>query len=299
MVEGTGPALSPAEPGAMVVAKSTPNKATMKKVQPGSNAKAKAEGAADERGTQGRLMLGTLEKSLRVLSAFDKHQPNLGLLKIAAAANIDVSSAQRIVHTLTQLGYLDKNKDTKQYSVTVKCLSIGLHFLSTNSLIDKANPYLVHLSQETDETINLTMLDDVDVVIVARVLSRHILNTSAVIGTRMPAFCTAPGIAILSKLPEADAAKILDRSDLRAYTRRTVTDRRQIMAKIRKAARDGYATAFEEFMQNDASIAAAIVDAEGMPQGAVNIAAPYATLKDADTVRFSALVTRAAAAMSG
>ena len=249
----------------------------MKKVQPGSNAKAKAEGAADERGTQGRRMLGTLEKSLRVLSAFDKHQPNLGLLKIAAAANIDVSSAQRIVHTLTQLGYLDKNKDTKQYSVTVKCLSIGLHFLSTYSLIDKANPYLVHLSQETDETINLTMLDDVDVVIVARVLSRHILNTSAVIGTRMPAICTAPGIAILSKLPEADAAKILDRSDLRAYTRRTVTDRRQIMAKIRKAARDGYATAFEEFMQNDASIAAAIVDAEGMPQGAVNIAAPYAT----------------------
>lgn len=282
-----------------MVARVDTNKATMKKVQPGANAKAKPEGAADGRGTQGRLMLGTLEKSLRVLSAFDKHQPNLGLLKIAAAANIDVSSAQRIVHTLTQLGYLDKNKDTKQYSVTVKCLSIGLHFLSTNSLIDKANPYLVHLSQETDETINLTMLDDVDVVIVARVLSRHILNTSAVIGTRMPAFCTAPGIAILSKLPETDAAKILDRSDLRAYTRRTVTDRRQIMAKIRKAARDGYATAFEEFMQNDASIAAAIVDAEGMPQGAVNIAAPYATLKDADTVRFSALVTRAAAAMSG
>jgi DNA-binding IclR family transcriptional regulator len=157
----------------------------------------------------------------------------------------------------------------------------------------------MHLSKETEETVNLTLLDDTQIIFVSRFMSRHMLNTDVVIGTRMPAYCTAPGIAILSRLPEAEALAIIDRSDLKAHTAHTTFRREDLLAKIRTAAQNGYATAFEEFYLGDASVAAPILDARGHPQGAVNVAASLSRFsREVVVTRFAPLVVAAAHAIA-
>lgn len=59
----------------------------------------------------------------------------------------------------------------------------------------------MHLSKTTEETVNLAVRDDTDIVFVSRFMSRHVLDNDVIIGTRLLAYCTAPGIAILSCLP--------------------------------------------------------------------------------------------------
>ena len=81
--------------------------------------------------------------------------------------------------------------------------------------MERALPYLQHLSKETEETVNLTIPDGTEVVFVSHFLSRHVLNTDVIVGTRLPAYCTAPGIAILSRLPAMEAEAIIEASDLR------------------------------------------------------------------------------------
>jgi DNA-binding IclR family transcriptional regulator len=245
------------------------------------------------------LMVASVEKGFRVLNVFGPGRQELSLSQIADLTGLDVSGAQRFTHTLLALGYLNKDPGTRRLSLTPKTLDLASHFLGGHRLVNNAMPYLMHLSKETEETVNLTLLDDTEIIFVARFMSRHMLNTDVVIGTRMPAYCTAPGIAILSRLPEDEAVAIIDRSKLIAYTEHTTVKRAALIDKIRLSAKQGYATQFEEFYLGDASIAAAVVDANGRPQGAVNLAVSRSRFTPDEMVqRFGALVVAAAHTMS-
>jgi IclR family pca regulon transcriptional regulator len=245
------------------------------------------------------LMVMSVEKAFRVLAVFGNEQRTLSLSQVAFAAKMDVSSAQRFTHTLMRLGFLRKDSETKRFELTSKNLDLGYHFLRGQRLVNVAMPYLMHLSKETEETVNLTLPDDTQIIFVSRFMSRHMLNTDVIIGTRMPAYCTAPGIAILSRLPEEEALGILDRSNLVAHTAFTTWKREELLAKLSLSAKQGYATAFEEFYLGDASVAAPVLDARGRPQGAVNVAVSCSRYSRDEVIqRFAPLVVAAAHAIS-
>jgi IclR family pca regulon transcriptional regulator len=245
------------------------------------------------------LMVLSVEKAFRVLEAFGGRKQTLSLSQVAAATGMDVSAAQRFTHTLTRLGYLRKDAETKQFELTAKNLGQGYRFLLGHSLVERAMPYLLHLSTETEEAVSLTVLDDTDIIFVARFMSRHMLNTNVVVGTRLPAYCTAPGVAMLSHLPEAEALDIIDRSDLRAHTPTTVWRRNDLAAKLRLSAKQGFATAFGEYYKGDLSIAAAILDEHGRPEGAINVAVSFARYKQEEVAaRFGPLVVAAGHSVS-
>ncbi|WP_248309494.1 IclR family transcriptional regulator [Bosea sp. Tri-44] len=245
------------------------------------------------------LMVNSVEKAFRVLSAFGRQHQTLNLSQVASETGMDVSAAQRFTHTLTKLGYLRKDAQTKRFELTAKTLDLGYHFVRSSRLLDRAMPYLMHLSKETEETVNLTVREGPEIIFVSRFLSRHVLNTDVIIGTRMPAYCTAPGIAMLSRLPEEEAMAIIDASDLKAHTPSTTWRRDALREKLRQSAAQGYATAFEEVYLGDASIAAVIVDHHGRPEGAVNIATSTSRFSHAEVIsRFSSLVIATAHAIS-
>ncbi len=245
------------------------------------------------------LMVMSVEKAFRVLAALGPQNPTLSLSQIAVASGMDMSTAQRFAHTLTKLGYLRKDPDTKRFELTPKTLQLGYQFLRSNRLVERATPYLQHLSQETEETVNLTLLDDTEIIFVARFVSRHMLNTDVVIGTRMPAYCTAPGVAMLSQLPEKEALTVLKKSDLKAITRSTTWRLSVLQAKLKTSAEQGFATAFSEFYQGDGSVAAAILSPEGRPEGAVNVSVSLSRYTPEDVVkRFAPLVVDCGRAMS-
>ncbi|MGH6760789.1 MAG: IclR family transcriptional regulator [Phyllobacterium sp.] len=255
-----------------------------------------AEGVSEDRDP---LLVQSVEKAFRVLRAFDGRRPNLSLSQIADETGLDISAAQRFTHTLTKLGYLTKSNETKRFELSVKALDFSYHYSRASALVERGMPYLLHLSKTTEETVNLTVLDETDIVFVSRFMSRHVLNNDVVTGMRLPAYCTAPGIAILSALPEADAHAILEKSDLHPYTPHTNWDLGILKEKIRKSNVQGYATAFEEYFHGDLSVAAPIYNAGGAPYGAINIAVSRSRFTPEETeTRFSSLVTAAARSIS-
>ncbi len=245
------------------------------------------------------LMVQSVAKAFRVLTAFDKGHGSLTLSQIAQLTEMDVSTAQRFTHTLTQLGYLKKDPATRQFELSTKTLDLAYHYVRGSRLVDRATPVLLQLSIETEEAVSLTVLDGTEVVFVSRYLSRRMLNTDVIAGTRLPAYCTAPGRAILSRLPEDEARGIVARSDLRAHTPSTPTEPEAIMALVAEAARNGYAAAFDEFYLGDASLAAPITGPSGQVMGAVSLAVPLARMDRAQFIdSFHHLVTTAARGIS-
>ncbi|MCO5091321.1 IclR family transcriptional regulator [Bosea sp. (in: a-proteobacteria)] len=245
------------------------------------------------------LTVRSVEKAFRVLAAFSPAHPTLSLTEIAKAADLDKSAAQRFAHTLTKLGYMKKNENNRRLELTSKTLTMGSNYVRSNTLITKSIPYLLHLSRETEETINLTVLDGTDIIFVSRFLSRHVLANDVVVGAKMPAFCTAPGIAMLSRMAPAAARAVLEQSDLKPYTASTTYMLDALIGKIEASAAQGYATAFEEFYHGDLSIAAAVLDAKAQPLCAFNISVSSTRYTPEEAkARFAPLVVAAAASVS-
>lgn len=263
-----------------------------------SAAKAAAR-ATPARKSENSLMVSSVEKAFRVLAAFDDAHPTLSLTQLSEAADLDKSAVQRFTHTLMEIGMLAKDPVSKRFELTCRTLELGYRFSRSNNLVRRATPYLLHLSQQTEETVSLTALDDTKIVFVSRFQSRHVLNTDVVIGTSLPAFCTAPGIAILSKLPDGEVKAILDRSELRPYTAHTTWKKSDLLEKIERTRAAGYAIAANEYYMGDLSIAAAISGPGNRPIGAISIAVSAAryTIAEAET-KFSGLAVATALALS-
>lgn len=245
------------------------------------------------------LMVNSVAKAFKVLNVFDKGHGSLTLSQIAQLTGMDVSTAQRFTHTLTQLGYLRKDPLTRQFELAIKTLDLAYHYTRGSRLVDRAMPVLQHLSKETEEAVSLTILDGTEIVFVCRYLSRQSLNTDVITGSRLPAYCTSPGRAILSRLPEAAVRDILDRSELRQWTPSTPDTIEEVLARLDEARSKGYAHAFEEIYHGDASVGAPILGPDGGVIAAVSIAVPLARLSREEVLEtFPKLVIAAARGIS-
>jgi PcaR/PcaU/PobR family beta-ketoadipate pathway transcriptional regulator len=220
------------------------------------------------------LFVGSTEKAFQVLHAFDGPRRHMTLADIARAADLDRSATQRLVYTLETLGYLRRIAGTRNYGLTSKVLQFSHSYLKANELIDKASPYLLEISRNLGETCNLHELDGHEVVFVARFPGQHLINIDIVIGSRLPAYCTASGTAILSALPEEERIDLLKRTPLEPLTPYTVTDADKLLERIRVAAGRGYAVIMNETVMGDISVAAPIIDEHGRAVAAINISVP-------------------------
>lgn len=249
--------------------------------------------------SESTLFVNSVEKAMSVLMVFNSSRPRLTLSQIAKTTGLDVSAAQRFVFTLKMLGYLFKNEQTKTYELSARLLDFGYHYLASNELVQRATPYLQQLSKETEETTNITVLDGTDIVFVQRMVSRHVLTPGVIVGSRMPAYCAAPGLAILSALPSEETKDILSRSDLVQYTAHTVTDLKAIHARLAEIRNKGYAHTENEYYLGDISTAVAVLGREGRPMGAINVAVAQQRWQlDRDEARLSSLLLSAARAIS-
>lgn len=245
------------------------------------------------------LYVRSVEKAFRVLTAFDTGRPTLSLAQIAVMADLDRSAAQRFAHTLERLGYLRKDPQTRRFELTTRTLDLGYHYTRASPLVERTLPYLQHLSRTTEESVSLTVLDGTEIVFVSRLVSRHMLDTNVIVGTRLPAYCTAPGIAMLSRLPADEARTVLSASNLRAYTPHTTWRMPDLLRKLAETAQRGYAVARDEIFPGDISIAAPILGPAGRPVAAVNIAVSGLRIQADEAERqFSSLVISAARSMS-
>ncbi|MBP2310036.1 helix-turn-helix domain-containing protein [Azospirillum melinis] len=220
------------------------------------------------------LFVGSTEKTFQILHAFDGPHRQMPLSEIARAANLDRSAAQRLVYTLEVLGYLRRVHGTRNYALTPKLLQFSYNYLRANELIEKAFPYLLDISRSVGETTNLQELDGAEIVFVARFPGKHLVNIEFMVGSRLPAYYTASGTAILSRLSEEEREDILARTDLRPLTPYTVCDPDRLRARVREAGEKGYALLINETVMGDISVGAAITDEHGRAVAGLSISVP-------------------------
>ncbi|MDF3933601.1 IclR family transcriptional regulator [Pseudomonas citronellolis] len=230
------------------------------------------------------LFASTLARGLEVLTAFRAGYPSMNLPELAAATGMTKSAVQRFAFTLETLGYLRKDAQ-KRYRLTPRALSLGFGFLQTDSLIERATPYLHELNRQCHESCNLSEPDADDMVFVARFPSHNRVMIPMPLGLRLPMYCTASGRAYLSRLSPEDSRRLLQDMPRPPHTPATVVDLEPLAERVATAREEGYAWIDGEYFLGDISLAAPIVDAAGHPLGAINISVPASRWSLADAQR--------------
>lgn len=222
-----------------------------------------------------RLFITSVERAFLVLECIAGAKEELGLSDIARYTGITRSAAQRATHTLCKLGYLIQNQHSKTYRISNKMLSLT-HSLSENDRLKKcAYPVLERAHKECQETINLTYLENHEVVYVLRFPSKHVVSVDLTLGQKLPIYCTAPGRVFLAGMPEEERIRALEGMPRSKFTSHTTTDISDLLEIVKKVEQDGYSISNQEMYIGDISTAAPVFDPKGEVIGAVNIAVPY------------------------
>jgi PcaR/PcaU/PobR family beta-ketoadipate pathway transcriptional regulator len=222
----------------------------------------------------GGLFVASVEKAFRVLHLFTSAKVQLSFSEVAQRSGIGKSAAQRFLYTLHTLGYLIQDPASRSYRLSSKLLALSQSYSRTDVLREKASALLEEANRRTEETVNLTVLDGTEVVYILRFPSKHVVSVNLTVGTRLPAFCTAPGRAILAHLEPREADRVLAGSRLLKRTETTRTDPDLIRKALEQARRQGYCITDQEAFVGDISIAAPVFDEAGAVIAAVNVAVP-------------------------
>ena len=239
--------------------------------------------SVSKRETKRDYTVQSLERGLQVLRCFTPAKPKLSLQEIADKLGIPKGSAFRMVATLEALGYLAQDPETKRYRVDIGVLDLGFTCLAGLGYPDVALPHLQRLAHETQESASMAVLDDLDVVYIARASIQRVMSINLSVGSRLPAYCTSLGKVLLAHLDEKTLEERLRRlgqpQKLTPYTIADPETLRRHLAEIRDK---GYAINDEELELGLRSVAAPVRDARGEVVAAINVSTVAARVSVAD-----------------
>ncbi|MGI9371310.1 MAG: IclR family transcriptional regulator [Hyphomicrobiales bacterium] len=222
------------------------------------------------------LFVGSLEKGFRVLKAFRRGQRelklrDLSLMELAQLSGLDKSATQRFTYTLHKLGYLEKSPRTRRYKPSVNLLEFSYAYLLSDRMAETAMPRLIEASKRYNTTVNLCELVDTHIVYTIRIPHERAAYRATIPGRRIPAFCSAGGVAILSRTPEQQLVDTLERTEFSPITEWTITEPRKVEARIKRARKKGYDLGVQQALPYEISTAAPVLDTEGNAIAAVQI----------------------------
>lgn len=226
---------------------------------------------AGDNGFQG---IQSVSRALSILELFSDKRPSLSVSEVAELTGLNRATCYRFCQTLRQLGYLEELGGGR-FRPGLKAVSLAHSALSSRELPELALPYLRRLRDDIGETVNMGLLDNTEVVYVARVLSDHLISLRLYVGSRLPAYASSLGRSILAFLPPEDAESIIDRSDLEALTGHTITSRKRLIAELKKIREQGFALNDQEIANGLRGVAAPVLTESGRPIAAINISIPH------------------------
>jgi IclR family pca regulon transcriptional regulator len=115
------------------------------------------------------------------------------------------------------------------------------------------------------------VLDDVDIVYVARVPTQRIMTITIAVGTRLPAYATSMGRVLLAGLEPDALAERLERIEVERLTATTVPNRKTLRQKIDVVREAGWAAVDQELEEGVRSAAVPIRDGSQGVVAALNV----------------------------
>jgi IclR family pca regulon transcriptional regulator len=216
----------------------------------------------------------SVSRAFKILELFSERRPMLTAVEIGELTGLNRATAYRFCQALLRLGYLEE-AGQRRFRPGLKTVSLAQAALGARTLPDLAAPVLSRLQSATGEAVNMAQLDGTDVVYVVRLLSDHLITLRLTVGSRLPAYATSLGRAILAFLPEEETDAILRRTEITALTEHTITDPDELRRQFELIRTTGYALNDQGLSLGLRGVAAPVFGTGSRPIAAINVSVPH------------------------
>ncbi len=219
------------------------------------------------------------------MRSFTEREPELSVMELSRRLDLHKSTVSRMLSTLQHERLVDQNPETGKYRLGLGLIGLAGVALGRLNARAAAQPYLTDLAEETQETVNVAVLDGHECVNIERAFSPQPIRYMGWIGRRSPLHCTASGKVLLAFMSEEEKTAVLP-SPLPAYTPKTITTREKLEQSLAQVCQDGYAIAQEEYEEGFGSIAAPLFNHRREVIGTIAISGPTYRMNDDVMNRF-------------
>lgn len=208
---------------------------------------------SDEEAGRGRSVGDRL---IHILDTVAAAPGEVGLSELARLTGLKKATVHRLAADLVAHRMLERGG--YGYRLGLRLFELGQQVPASRRLRATALPFMADLLTATGEIVQLGVLDGTEVVYVEKLTGRHSVAVPSAVGTRLPAYCSGLGKAILAFEDETAVERVLA-APMPARTSTTITDRSRLLRELEVVRDSGVAYDREEGTRGIVCVAAPIV----------------------------------------
>jgi DNA-binding IclR family transcriptional regulator len=220
-----------------------------------------------------------------------------GVTEVANELDIHKSTAYRLLATLRDRGLVEQDSATEKYRLGFGMVLLASTVTGDLDIVRYARPICERLSDETEETVTVTSIEDNEAVIIHQSISTTSMMAVDWSGWHTPLHASAAGKVLLAYMPEEQRRHVL-RKPLETLTEHTVTDLAILKDQLQEIHATGYGSTIEELEVGINAVGAPIWDSNGAAIAAVAVSGPVFRLPEESVPEIGELVKKAAAEIS-
>lgn len=234
----------------------------------------------------------SLARGLKILEILANSSQGASVTELAEALDLDKGSASRLVSTLANYAYAEKDPISRRYSLGPQVVSLSRSLLARLPLREVAKPFLRELMEKTGECSHAGILAQGRVLYIDQVESPASLRVNAEVGSLAPLHCTALGKVLLAygRIP---LPAVMER-----FTEHTLVTSDALRKNIEKVKNQGYAVDDEEFDLGVRCVAAPVFDYREKVIGSIGISGPMTRMTNTKLSTCAELVVQISKALS-
>jgi DNA-binding IclR family transcriptional regulator len=221
--------------------------------------------------------VGVLTKVLKIFDLLQSHPAGVELKEISLATGINKSTSYRFLSHLERESYV-KRTAAGSYVIGVKLIALGNGTDHRTMLRETSLPTLRELQKVTQETVNLGVLDEDQVLYIEVLESPHAFRLVSQVGIHRPLHSTALGKALAAFMPADRREQLLNGMTFQPFTRRTISSSLRFEKELAEVYRRGYSLDNEESVPGARCVAAAIVNSRNEAVAAISVSGPVARI---------------------
>ena len=236
--------------------------------------------------------LTSLSRALKLLIKLREASKPMGLSELSRVLNLHKATAYRLLVTLEGFQFVERSVD-KKYRIGAGAFFVGAGFVS-GGRGERLDELLKQLARESRHTVTMSVLDEASVLFTNRADGESRVRVAVEVGSRVPAYASASGKALLAGLTDEAIRARFEGSVFKRWTPRTIRSVTELLVDVGKVRRCGVAFNDEESTAGLCALSAPVRDSNGKHVAALTVAYPAGSLTGRERGRLGKKVTEAA-----
>jgi DNA-binding IclR family transcriptional regulator len=191
---------------------------------------------------------------MKILELLAAAPGDLSLTEIASGIGASKSTVQPVVRTLAKRNFITFHEKTYRYSTGIAAYCAGAPYAAGKTLFSFIKTVMEDIARTSGEICQMGVLDNAEVLYVAKVESDQTVRIASHVGKRLPAYCTALGKALLSSKTHEEILRLYPQG-FTPHTPRTVKNIEALEKQLQDVRKRGVAYEQGEMVEQTECIA--------------------------------------------